>query len=120
MEKRLQSLKNSRAFKMTLYLDPRLNYAGSKLFSYEEKEEIQGYITELWHRIRDTSIPISETSCDLPASNLLEDENDILIAGLFGSSTVSSGDGEGSGFMQQLKAVEVEPRRGVKFDVWEF
>ncbi|XP_055537385.1 uncharacterized protein LOC129725490 [Wyeomyia smithii] len=29
MEKRLQSFKNSRAFKMALYLDPRLNYAGS-------------------------------------------------------------------------------------------
>lgn len=41
MNNRLQNLKTSRAFKMALYLDPRLNYAGSKLFSNEEKEEIQ-------------------------------------------------------------------------------
>ena len=38
---RLASLRNSRAFKMALYLDPRLNFAGSTLFSSDEKEEIQ-------------------------------------------------------------------------------
>lgn len=41
MGKRLQNLQKSRAFKMAIYLDPWLNYAGSKLFCNEEKEEIQ-------------------------------------------------------------------------------
>lgn len=38
---RLANLRGSRAFKMALYLDPRLNFAGSTLFSSDEKEEIQ-------------------------------------------------------------------------------
>lgn len=41
LNKRLLNLRTSRAFKMALYIDPRLNFAGSKLFSSEEKEEIQ-------------------------------------------------------------------------------
>ncbi|XP_029730127.2 uncharacterized protein LOC115267345 [Aedes albopictus] len=41
LTKRLQNLLKSRAFKIALYLDPRLNYMGSKLFSSEEKEQIQ-------------------------------------------------------------------------------
>lgn len=41
LTKRLENLKTSRAFKMALYLDPRLNYMGSKLFSVEEKELVQ-------------------------------------------------------------------------------
>lgn len=49
MNKRLQNLTNSRAFKMALYLDPRLNYAGSKLFNTEEKEEIQVRLTFLYN-----------------------------------------------------------------------
>lgn len=38
---RLANLRGSRAFKMALYFDPRLNFAGSTLFNSEEKEEIQ-------------------------------------------------------------------------------
>lgn len=41
LTKRLDNLKTSRAFKMALYLDPRLNYMGSKMFSVEEKELVQ-------------------------------------------------------------------------------
>ena len=41
MDTRLALLKKSRAFKMSLYIDPRLNYAGSSLFDADEKEKIQ-------------------------------------------------------------------------------
>ncbi|XP_065074186.1 uncharacterized protein LOC135698221 [Ochlerotatus camptorhynchus] len=121
MNNRLRNLQNSRAFKMALYLDPRLNYAGSKLFSNEEKEEIQAYIVETWNRIHDIRSLKSKTSCDPPSSISLEDENDIFITQLFGSSTVTIVAGEETGFMQQLKAVEVEPRRSFNFDLsWRF
>lgn len=43
LTRRLENLKTSRAFQMSLYLDPRLNYLQSKLFSYEEKQSIQVY-----------------------------------------------------------------------------
>lgn len=39
--KRLTNLRNSRAFKMALYIDPRFNFCGSKLFTASEKDEIQ-------------------------------------------------------------------------------
>ena len=38
---RLARLRESRAFKMALYIDPRFNYRGSMFFSPEEKMEIQ-------------------------------------------------------------------------------
>nr|XP_029726179.1 uncharacterized protein LOC115265401 [Aedes albopictus]XP_029733744.1 uncharacterized protein LOC115269304 [Aedes albopictus] len=38
---RLQKLRQSRAFQIALFLDPRLNYKGSKLFTPEEKDQIQ-------------------------------------------------------------------------------
>ena len=38
---RLTNLRNSRAFKMSLYLDPRLNFCGSRLFTAIDKDEIQ-------------------------------------------------------------------------------
>lgn len=41
LKKRLDALRHSRAFKMALFLDPRFNYHGSKLFTGDEKEEIQ-------------------------------------------------------------------------------
>lgn len=41
LTRRLENLKTSRAFQMALYLDPRLNYFHSKLFSNEEKQSIQ-------------------------------------------------------------------------------
>ena len=44
---RLENLRKSRTFKMALYLDPRLNYLGSRLFKPDEKEQIQ----VIWLRI---------------------------------------------------------------------
>lgn len=38
---RLRNLRDSRAFKMSLFLDPRFNYLGSKVFTNDEKEQVQ-------------------------------------------------------------------------------
>lgn len=38
---RLTNLRCSMAFKMALYLDPRFNYQNSKIFTNEEKDQIQ-------------------------------------------------------------------------------
>ncbi|XP_055637192.1 uncharacterized protein LOC129775933 [Toxorhynchites rutilus septentrionalis] len=119
MNNRLQNLRSSRAFKMALYLDPRLNFAGSKLFTHEEKEEIQGYIADTWKAIQGIRFPKSK-SCDLPTSSVEEDENDTFITQLFGGSTATKSTGQETGFLQQLKAVDVEPRRSFNFDVWRF
>lgn len=41
LRSRLELLKENRAFKMALYLDPRFNFVGSTIFKPDEKEEIQ-------------------------------------------------------------------------------
>lgn len=41
LEERLENLKTSQAFKMCLYLDPRLNFLNSTLFNNDEKQSIQ-------------------------------------------------------------------------------
>lgn len=46
LTKRLTNLRNSQAFKMALYLDPRFNFCGSKLFTAGEKAEIQVFSNE--------------------------------------------------------------------------
>ncbi|XP_062559975.1 uncharacterized protein LOC134224580 [Armigeres subalbatus] len=119
MSKRLSNLKQSRAFKMALYLDPRLNYAGSSLFNNEEKAEIQGYIIETLNRIQELRKTDANAPQNMPASISMDDEADEFITELFGTSTIESTGNDG-GFLQQLKAVEVEPRRSVSFDVWKF
>ncbi|XP_055543350.1 uncharacterized protein LOC129728902 [Wyeomyia smithii] len=119
LNKRLTSLRTSRAFKIALYLDPRLNFAGSKLFTSEEKEEIQSYIVETWNRIHQLQSPVAKPSDvqQLINQDKGEDENDVLLTELFGG-TAESSFLEDNNFNQQLKAIEVEPRRTYNFDVW--
>lgn len=47
LKNRLAALRESRAFKMALYVDPRFNYHGSTFFSPEEKVEIQVKLHDL-------------------------------------------------------------------------
>lgn len=48
-----------------------------------------------------------------------EDENDKLLTELFGEPTDPSFSNDNN-FNQQLKSIEVEPRRNFHFDVWKF
>ncbi|XP_062551259.1 uncharacterized protein LOC134216373 [Armigeres subalbatus] len=115
---RLEKLRQSRAFKMALYLDPRLNYMGSKLFHPEEKEHIQGYIVETYNRIisfRESAKLRLDTS-----SSTQEDDFDSFLIDMFGICDAPvSGETSGSRFLQQLKALEVEPRQNHGYDVWK-
>ncbi|XP_062715501.1 uncharacterized protein LOC134291582 [Aedes albopictus] len=121
---RLANLRGSRAFKMALYLDPRLNFAGSTLFSSDEKEEIQGYIVETWNRIKHLRSPTATTTTseqdNSQCSLTEENENDLLLAELFGGGRMNPSMANGNNFNQQLKAIEVEPRCNFNFDVWKF
>ncbi|XP_055540597.1 uncharacterized protein LOC129727133 [Wyeomyia smithii] len=114
---RLAALRESQAFKMALYLDPRLNFAGSTLFTSDEKEEIQNYVVETWQRIRE--LKHSPTKCSENFQiQKMETENDMFITELFGGSTMNDAMSTESNFMQQLKALEVEIRRPFDFNVW--
>ncbi|XP_062549966.1 uncharacterized protein LOC134214657 [Armigeres subalbatus] len=115
---RLQNLRQSRAFRMALYIDPRLNYMGSKLFNLEEKEHIQNYIVETYNRI--SSYEISAQNVKLEDSlTTQEDDFDSYITEMFGECDAPvTNEASGSRFFQQLKAIEVEPRQNHAYDVW--
>ncbi|XP_062554450.1 uncharacterized protein LOC134219662 [Armigeres subalbatus] len=51
MQKRVEKLRSSMAFKASLYLDPRFNFAGSARLTPEEKREAQEYLIALSNRL---------------------------------------------------------------------
>lgn len=55
LTRRLTNLKGSMAFKMALYLDPRLSFINSKIFTIAEKEHIQVTINKTVQFIPGTS-----------------------------------------------------------------
>ncbi|XP_065084689.1 uncharacterized protein LOC135706932 [Ochlerotatus camptorhynchus] len=117
---RIENLKTSRAFKMALYLDPRLNYMGSKLFTSDEKELIQNYIIETYKRISSYQNPAPSAAVASPATTeTTEDDFDHYLTELFGECSSSTGETRDSAFLQQLKALEVEPRQNHSHDVWK-
>lgn len=82
-------------------------------------QKFQGYIIETLNRIQELRKTDANAPQNMPASISMDDEADEFITELFGTSTIESTGNDG-GFLQQLKAVEVEPRRSVSFDVWKF
>lgn len=76
---------------------------------------------ETWNRIQEIRSPKSNTSRD--SSSVIpghDDENDQFITELFGSPTLTVVADKQTHFIQQLKALEVEPRQSFSFDVWKF
>ncbi|XP_062537788.1 uncharacterized protein LOC134206110 [Armigeres subalbatus] len=125
LTKRLTNLRNSQAFKMALYLDPRFNFCGSKLFTAGEKAEIQEYIISLYERIRRLRPPTStDNTTSLNVSSTSESTSDSyggfddVMTELFGGSLISNEGSSTSRFMKQLKALEAEERQGHNYDVW--
>ncbi|XP_055534133.1 uncharacterized protein LOC129723755 [Wyeomyia smithii] len=123
--KRLTSLRNSRAFKMALYLDPRFNFCGSRFFTASEREEIQGYIVSLWERISrlcPSSSTESTTTVDMPSTSDSTAESnfdfDEIMTEMFGGSLTSGESSNSSRFMKQLKALDVEERQSHNYDIW--
>ncbi|XP_058465011.1 uncharacterized protein LOC131438775 [Malaya genurostris] len=115
---RLKNLCHSRVFKMALYLDPRLNYMGSNLFKAEEKEQIQSYVIETYNKIRSYKKSTPLTALEISASTK-KDDFDSFITAMFGECATSSGTTERTQFLQQLKALDVEPRQHHAFNVWK-
>ncbi|XP_065090374.1 uncharacterized protein LOC135711433 [Ochlerotatus camptorhynchus] len=113
---RLDALRHSRAFKMGLFLDPRFNYHASKLFTGDEKEEIQRYITETWERIRQ----LEPTSTNMNNESLSgsTDEFDQYLTKMFGGSMDTSIQENATNFLQQVKSLDLEPRQNHNYNVW--
>lgn len=83
----------------------------------------QGYIVETWKRIqRLQSKPatLSSESDSAQVSIPQDDENDQMITELFGGTRMDMSISNDSNFNQQLKSMEVEPRKNFNFDVWKF
>ncbi|XP_062553751.1 zinc finger BED domain-containing protein 4-like [Armigeres subalbatus] len=114
---RLRNLRRSRAFQMALYLDPRFNYKGSTIFKPDEKELIQGYIIDTCNRIRAYQ---ESKSAALETSTLTnEDDLDVFITEMYGECDAPPDETNGSRFLHQLKALDVEPRQTHGYDVWQ-
>ncbi|XP_055585080.1 uncharacterized protein LOC129737935 [Uranotaenia lowii] len=119
LKTRLSALRNSRAFKISLYLDPRINYHGSTFFSPQEKVEIQGYINETWQRIR--QLQSTSLTPNMTNEAFIESENnddfDAYLTEMFGGSVDTESSSE-TKFLQQLQSLDLEPRQNHSFDIW--
>ncbi|XP_038106601.1 LOW QUALITY PROTEIN: uncharacterized protein LOC6049790 [Culex quinquefasciatus] len=126
LKSRLELLKENRAFKMALYLDPRFNFVGSTIFKPDEKEEIQTYLVDTWRRIckLQPSTDGKETgqAAQKPDDSMLEDDdvNDSYITEMLGGSldprAASNEDGQ---LMKHIKGLDAEPRQNCRYDVWQ-
>ncbi|XP_058448985.1 uncharacterized protein LOC131428945 [Malaya genurostris] len=111
LNNRLNVLRQLKVVQMALYLDPRFNYRGSKIFTAEEKDKIQQYIVDTWERI-----------CQLgktPASTSREsstDDFDQSLTQMFGESVNL---GCETGFLQQVKSLDLEPCQKHNYNVWD-
>ncbi|XP_055551209.1 uncharacterized protein LOC129733684 [Wyeomyia smithii] len=120
LNKRLATLRESRAFKMALFLDPRFNYRGSTVFTAEEKEEIQGFIIDTWKRIHDLESPSSLNAANDTSSELgCIDEFDDYFTAMFGGSLDTDQYPNESNFLQQMQSIGLESRQNHSYNVWD-
>ncbi|XP_055543545.1 uncharacterized protein LOC129729091 [Wyeomyia smithii] len=120
LNKRLATLRESRAFKMALFLDPRFNYRGSTVFTAEEKEEIQGFIIDTWKRIHDLESPSSLNAANDMSSELgCIDEFDDYFTAMFGGSLDTDQYPNESNFLQQMQSIGLESRQSHSYNVWD-
>ncbi|XP_065083430.1 uncharacterized protein LOC135705586 [Ochlerotatus camptorhynchus] len=110
-------LRESRAFKMSLYLDPRFTYLSSKIFNAEEKDQIQGYILDTWSRICQLNQPEPIEKSIEQVMNTSHEFDDFLTEMSGGSAP--NNDTENRSFIQQLKALDSEPRQSHDYNVWQ-
>ncbi|XP_062703027.1 uncharacterized protein LOC115256375 [Aedes albopictus] len=115
---RLVKLKSSQAFQMALFVDPRLNFLNSKLFNEDEKLHIQTCIKDTWNRIRRLKPSPSEMSAN-NSSNSNSQFDDFVTELYGGTLSKTANDATDSSFVQQLKALEAEPRQDHTFDVFK-
>ncbi|XP_058811374.1 uncharacterized protein LOC131676274 [Topomyia yanbarensis] len=116
---RLNNLRDSRAFKMALYLDPRFNYLGSKIFTGDEKDQVQEYLVDTWNRISELDPCPSSSRTTEPVTETRNDDFDKFLTDLFGGSAPAESSSDRSTFLQQLKALEVEPRQNHGYDSFQ-
>ncbi|XP_062556377.1 uncharacterized protein LOC134221205 [Armigeres subalbatus] len=120
LNQRLVSLKDNMIFKASLYLDPRFTYMNSTFFTPDEKEEVQNYIMCVWKRIE--KLRSKEDSATTVQTQSLNTSNDIdnYLTEMFGgsSSYMDISQDPSSKIRQQLKMLEVEPRKLHDYDTW--
>lgn len=83
----------------------------------------QSYIIETYNRISSYQNPSQSSTVTVPtATKTNEDVFDLFITEMFGecSSSSSTGEGRDTAFLQQLKALEVEPRQNHSLDIWKY
>ncbi|XP_058451658.1 uncharacterized protein LOC131430591 [Malaya genurostris] len=114
LKNRLNVLRQLKAVQMALYLDSRFNYRGSKIFTAEEKDKIQQYIVDTWERICQLGKTPASTSRESSEST---DDFDQYLTQMFGESVDL---GCETGFLQQLKSLDLEPRQKHNYNVWDY
>ncbi|XP_055593713.1 uncharacterized protein LOC129744950 [Uranotaenia lowii] len=124
LKTRLASLRDSWAFRMALYLDPRFNYFGSKVFTNDEKVRIQETIIDTFDRIKKLEpskssqlIDTKSETASLPKHNNFDEFFTSMFGGTPGPSAESSS--AQSTFFKQLKALDVEPRQNMMFNPFQ-
>nr|XP_029732178.1 uncharacterized protein LOC109409217 [Aedes albopictus] len=120
LNRRLTSLRGSRAFKMALFLDPRFNYRGSTFFTPDEKVEIQGFIRETWQRIQQVQPAASSTVANESLTDSeRNDDFDDFFTEMFGGSVNTEDEPSDTKFLQQLQSLDLEPRQNHVYSVWD-
>ncbi|XP_053692107.1 uncharacterized protein LOC128740574 [Sabethes cyaneus] len=114
---RLVKLKESQAFQMCLYIDPRLNFLNSKLFTNDEKQLIQVCWVTTWNRI--SKLKPSPLSSLMAESEANSSQVDDVITELFGGTLSKTDNDNESSFVQQLKALDAEPRQSHTSDIFQ-
>ncbi|XP_062549894.1 uncharacterized protein LOC134214559 [Armigeres subalbatus] len=123
---RLKLLMENMVFKAAIFLDPRLNFLGSKLFaSVDEREAVMNFIINTYNRIVNTacvsSTPSSSTNVqstpapDCVNKDVSDELEDYITRMIGGCSANISGT---PSFHIQLRQLEVEPRQPHHYDVW--
>lgn len=80
----------------------------------------KSYVIETYNKIASYRKPAQTAALETSVSaSAKEDDFDSFITTMFGECSTATNEPSSSVFLQQLKALEVEPRQNYGYDVWE-
>ncbi|XP_029725293.2 uncharacterized protein LOC115265169 [Aedes albopictus] len=106
-QQRLEKLTDSIHFKACVYLDPRINFLGSKRISSKDKELVHEFFMKLHDRVNGKPDNVSS----VPDFDMNEDELESILAGYFDEdSQANTSLTSDSSFAQKLKQLEMREK----------
>ncbi|XP_055613891.1 uncharacterized protein LOC129760282 [Uranotaenia lowii] len=120
LNERLKNLMENEVVQAAIYLDPRLNFLGSHIFSASEKVHVQRYICKLLKKMQNLK-PTSYSDKNLTTTMEIKTEKllsvDDYITNRLASDSLMFGE-SATPFEVQLRQLDIEARQPSSYDVW--